>query len=263
VSLATAVYSSGLLIGEIIPVALTAPVVLPLVGGAPLASLAAWSVPILLTALFFALTAPAVDRRAIAAGAAPAARARPEWRRGLTWLLGLFFGCINATYFCTNAFLPGYLGSRGRTDLIPVALTALNAGQLPAAFLMLWLAGRFERRAGPFQVAGALCLVGVAGLLLSTGYGIAAWAALLGFGVSSAMILALTLPAFLYPPEEVAATSAVMFTISYAGAIALGLLSGAAWDVSGDPRWSFAPVAACAILLAVVAARLRAHRQLR
>jgi CP family cyanate transporter-like MFS transporter len=263
VSLATAVYSSGLLIGEIIPVALTAPLVLPLVGGDPLAGLAAWSVPVLLTAVAFALAAPAVDRRAAAAGALPAARARPEWRRGLTWLLGLFFGCINATYFGANAFLPGLLESRGRTDLIPAALGALNAGQLPAAFLMLWVAGRFERRARPFQVAGALCLAGVAGILLSRGAGVAGWAALLGFGVSAAMVLALTLPAFLYPPEEVAATSAAMFTISYAGAIVLGLLGGAAWDLTGDPRWAFAPAAACALTLAVVAAQLRARRHLR
>jgi hypothetical protein len=77
------------------------------------------------------------------------------------------------------------------------------------------------------------------------------------------MILALALPALLYQPEQVAATSAAMFTISYAAAIAIALLGGAAWDVSGDPRWAFAPVAACAAMLAGGAWRLRAGRHLR
>jgi MFS transporter, CP family, cyanate transporter len=263
VSLATATYSNGLLVGEIVPVALTAPLLLPALSGSWSASLAAWAAPVLLTALLVAALARRVDREPEPATGVGLTGARPEWRSALTWLLGLFFGCINATYFATNAFLPGYLTGRGRQDLIPLALGALNAGQLPAAFLMLGMAPRFERRARPFVVAGALCLAAVAGILASRGAGVAAWAALLGFGVSSAMILALALPALLHDPEHVAKSSAAMFTISYAGAIAAALLGGAAWDVTGDPRWAFAPVAISAAALGAIALALRARRHLR
>ena len=59
VGLATATYGNGLLVGEAISAALTLPLVLPLVGGRWEWSLAVWSVPVLLTALWLrALSVP-------------------------------------------------------------------------------------------------------------------------------------------------------------------------------------------------------------
>ena len=60
----------------------------------------------------------------------------------LIWQLGLIFGSVNTIYFVSNAFLPDYVVAQGRPDLVGAALTALNVGQLPAAFLLLGLAGR-------------------------------------------------------------------------------------------------------------------------
>ena len=259
IGLATAVFTNGLLVGEILPVALTQPLVLPLVPGWR-ASLAVWSAPVVVAALLVGALAPAV--RGEAGGAATVARGRPAWRSGVIWMLGLLFGSINALYFATNAFLPGLLGARGRPDLIGPALTALNAGQLPAAFLMLGVAGRLERRGAPFVAAGALALAALAGMLASPGRGVVAWAAVLGFVNSAALVLALALPALLRPPEEVAATSAAMFTISYGGALLLALASGAAWDLTGDPRAAFGPVCACAVTLAGAALALRVRGRL-
>jgi CP family cyanate transporter-like MFS transporter len=262
IGLGTAVYSNGLLVGEILPVALTAPVVLPAVGGSWSLSLAAWAIPVVGTAVLVVLAAPAVDRAPHTQPSA-AVRAPPQWRSPLTWLLGALFGSINVTYFATNAFLPAHLTARHEAALIPLALTALNAGQLPAAFLMLARAGRWQQRARPFMVTGLICLASIVGVVVSPGAGVVAWAALLGFGVSAAMVLALTLPALLHPPEQVAATSAVMFTISYTGAILAAMAGGAAWDATGDPRWAFTPVAVSASALGLLAIVLRRRRALR
>ncbi len=256
IGLATAVYSNGLLVGEILPVAFTGPVVLPLVAGSWRLSLAAWSLPVFGTAVLVALAAPIVDRGAEPA-VAPIVTAPPRWRSAVTWLVGALFGCINVTYFATNAFLPAHLTARHQPALIPYALTALNAGQLPAAFLMLLKAGRWQRRSTPFVSMAVLCLAGILGVVSSSGAWVIGWAALLGFGVSAAMVLALALPALLHPPEHVAATSAAMFTISYTGAILAAMMGGAAWDLTGDPRWAFAPVFASASLLAALAVALR------
>ena len=263
IGLGTAVYSNGLLVGEILPVSLTNRLVLPAVHGSWGASLAAWSVPILATALLVAFAAPAVDRAPGRPDSIVIARARPRWDSPATWLLGAMFGTINVTYFATNAFLPAYLTSRGAADLIPAALTALNAGQLPAAFLMIAKAGRWQRRARPFYATGLLCLAGIAGIVASSRLGVVASAGVLGFGVSSAMVLALTLPALLFPPEHVAATSAAMFTISYGGGIVASVAGGAAWDLAGDPIWAFTPVALCSTALAVTARALRRRGDLR
>ena len=134
------------------------------------------------------------------------------------------FCCINAIYFSANAFIPIYLTSAGRPDLIGGALTALNFGQLPASLLLLAFAGRLERKAWPFLASGCLSLLSIAGLTLMVGPATIVWAALLGFSDAAALIVGLTLPALLCPPEDVARTSAGMFTLSYGGAVAIAVV---------------------------------------
>src|SRR6202041_50772 len=58
IGFATAVYTTGLLIGEILPAALTIPLVLPLVDGSWRLSFAIWTIPVLLTAAVVAVCAP-------------------------------------------------------------------------------------------------------------------------------------------------------------------------------------------------------------
>jgi len=262
IGLGTAIYTNGLLVGEIIPVLLTIPYVLPWVGGDWRISLLAWSAPIALIAVAIYIGAP----RSSAHRTAPAAVPRqwlPDWHRSLVWRLGGLFCCINAIYFGTNAFIPIYLTSAGRPDLIGGALTALNFGQLPASLLLLVFAGKLERKFWPYLASGLLSLLSIAGLTLMVGPATIVWAALLGFSDAAALIVGLTLPALLCPPEDVARTSAGMFTISYAGAVAIAVLSGAAWDLSGVPALAFVPLAICGIGLAAIALRMRTRGELR
>jgi MFS transporter, CP family, cyanate transporter len=258
IGLGTAIYTNGLLIGEIFPTLLTIPFVLPLLGGSWRFSLVFWSLPIALIAAaiyFFAPMAPenhgAVPRRWL-----------PDWHIGLVWRLGALFCCVNAIYFSANAFIPIYLTSVGRPDLVSGALIAINFGQLPASLLLLLVAGKLERQAWPYIASALLSLLSIAGLVLMIGPATIVWAALLGFSDSAALILGLTLPPLLCHPEDVARTSAGMFTISYAGAVAVAVASGAAWDVSGIPALAFLPLGACAIGLAAVTLGLRAKKEL-
>ena len=107
----TAVFTNGLLVGEILPVALTIPLVLPLVGNSWRASFVVWAAPVALIALIILLLAPR-----------PAARAKqtrpqrwwPDWSDPLIWRLGIALGSANAMYFTANAFLPDYLHHLGR-----------------------------------------------------------------------------------------------------------------------------------------------------
>jgi len=262
IGLGTAIYTNGLLVGEIFPVLLTIPYVLPWVGGDWRMSLLAWSAPIAVIAAAVYAGAP----RGGAHRAAPAAMPRrwlPDWHKSLVWRLGGLFCCINAIYFSANAFIPIYLISAGRPDLISGALTALNFGQLPASLLLLAVAGRLERRVWPYLASGLLSLVSIAGLTLMVGPMTIVWAALLGFSDAAALIVGLTLPALLCRPEDVARTSAGMFTISYGGAVAIAIVSGAAWDLSGVPALAFVPLAICGIGLVAIALRMHARKELR
>ncbi len=256
IGFATAVYTTGLLIGEILAAALTIPLVLPLVGDSWRLSFVVWSIPVLLTALLVALCAPRLG----GTGSVTASANRrwwPDWRRPLIWKLGLILGSVNATYFVTNAFLADYMTVDGRPDLISSALTAINLGQLPAAFLMLGIAGRLVTRPWAYVVTGSLSLVCLLGMLTMHGAWIVFWVAILGFTGAVTLILALALPSVLSAPDDVHRTSAGMFTISYSLAMILSVVGGWLWDFTHSPIAGFAPVAVCALLVIMLASTVR------
>ena len=172
------------------------------------------------------------------------------------------FGSINAAYFAANAFLPVYLADAARPDLVSRAVTALNFGQIPGSFLLLIFAGRLERRAWPYIAAGFIELISLFGLVFGVGEWTPLWAGLFSFAAGSALILGLSLPPLLSAPGDVARTSAAMFTVSYGGAVVVALVSGAAWDLLGNPRLAFVPIGLCAIVLVVSAMALRRRREL-
>jgi CP family cyanate transporter-like MFS transporter len=251
----TAVYTNGLLIGEILPVALMLPVVLPLLGGSWRMGLLAWGIPCLVIAAILFVLAP----RPPATHVDPQVPRRwwPDWKSGLLWRLGLMLGGVNSAYFSTNAFLPDFLNHLGRGDLIGPALTALNVGQLPASFLLLALVGRLERSTAAYLIFGALALGGTLGIVFGGGLVIVASAALIGFSAAAILILVLALPPLLSQPEDVPRVAAGMFTISYSCAVIVPIVSGLAWDATGIPAVAFVPIAAGALLIVALAPTLR------
>jgi CP family cyanate transporter-like MFS transporter len=262
IGLGTAVYTNGLLVSEVLAVLLTTPVVLPLVHGSWRLSLVAWSLPIAMVAVIVYALAPRSPILSSAQATSPR-RWLPDWHLGLVWRLGGLFCCINAIYFAANAFIPIYLASKGRSELTPGALLALNLGQIPASLLLLAVAGRLERRAWPYIASGLVSLTSIAGIVTMTGPATIAWAGLLGFSEAAGLILGLTLPALLCQPEDVARTSAGVFTLSYGGAVVIAVISGAAWDLTGLPALAFVPLALCALALAAVSTSMWTRGELR
>jgi MFS transporter, CP family, cyanate transporter len=255
VGFGTAVYTNGLLVGEILPVATTAPM-WTLLGGSWRASLILWSLPVLATAVLVAMRAPSSDAKFV-----QRVRWWPDWRSGLIWQLGLMFGSGTSMYFTSNGFLAIYLSSIGRSDMIGGALTALNLGQMPASLLLLVCADRLVRRMWPYLAAGILALASILVLVATAGPSILVASAVLGFCCGGILTLALALPPLLCAPEDVAATSAAVFTLSYGCAVVVPIVSGIAWDLMGIPRFAFLPIAACAVLLMVLATRIEFQRE--
>jgi CP family cyanate transporter-like MFS transporter len=260
IGFATAVYTNGLLIGEILPVSLMLVLVLPLVGGSWQWGFVVWSVPVAIIAVLVLALAP----RAVSAPAsAPRRRWWPDWNDPLIWRLGIMLGTINATYFSTNAFLPDYLRSNGQSEWISAALSGLNIGQLPASFLLLAVAGRLEREAWPYVVCGLLCMLATGGIVFGTGIWIVVAATLQGFAAAAILILILALPPLLSAPDDVHRVTAAMFTISYSCAVIVPVISGMVWDLSGIASLAFAPIAICGIILVVLAPAINHVRQAR
>jgi CP family cyanate transporter-like MFS transporter len=251
VGLATAVYANGLLLGETIAVGLTIPVVLPLVEGSWRLSFVVWGAPVVLTALLVVAFSP----RAIPGDAGSAEHLRrwwPDWRDPLIWRLALLLGCVNTDYFATNTFLPDYLHATDRPELVSSALTSINMSQLPASFLMLAFADRIALRAWPYVTVGLVNLAGVIGMMVMPGAWIVLWAGVLGFSNAVGLILILALPPLLSRAEDVHRMAAAMFTISYPCAVAVSVVGGFAWDMTGMPVIAFVPIGICALGLAAL-----------
>jgi len=252
--LGSAMASNGMLVGATLASIFTIPLVLPLVGGSWRLDLMVWSAPVLLIAVVFMLgpsgNAPQPVDTAIGH------LWLPDWKRPLTWLLGLTFGSNNSIYFSTNAFLPDYLASQGRADLIGYGLGWLNGAQFLATFILMAAAERLTGRTWPYVVFGLMTIAAMLGIIVSTGVWVVAWAAVVGFATAMTFALVLALPPRLSASGDTHRTAAGMFTISYTLAVIIPTLSGALWDLTGIPWSAFLPLALCAIALTVLGALL-------
>lgn len=251
----TAVYTNGLLVGEIFPVALTLPLVLPLVGGSWRLGFVVWGIPCIVIALVILAFAPRT--RSITVIAPGPRRWWPDWHKGVIWRLGLMLGSVNAIYFATNGFIPDYLHQTGHSEVIGPALTALNVGQLPASILLLFYAERWIRQVWPYFACGVISLVAFVGILFGDGTVIIASSALLGFCAASILVFMLALPPLLSPADDIHRMTAGMFTISYSCAIIVPILSGLIWDLTSVAATAFIPIGLCAFLLMALAPTIR------
>jgi CP family cyanate transporter-like MFS transporter len=253
----SAVFTNGLLIGEVLPVALTVPLLLGAWGLGWHGGLAFWSLPTLAIAAVVFWFAPRVSS---AAPVAAPVRWWPDWCSVLTWRLSLVFSAANSLYFGINAFVPGYLSAAGHPDLIAPTLTALNAGQIPSSILLLMFATRIERRVWPFMLAGIATLAALAALLATASLWTVFFAGVCGFTIATLFTLGLALPATLCAPEDVGRMAAAMFTVGYGLGVVLSVAGGALWDLTGDVRFAFLPMALGALPLLLLAPSLRFPR---
>ncbi len=247
VGFATALYTNGLLVGEIFPVAF-AGLLLALLGGSWRGSLVFWSIWPALIALMIVVARPRGEGHLTVRHR----RWMPDWRDPVLWKIGLAMSANNQAYFCTNAFLPGLLLQNGQTDLIAPALLALNAGQFPGSLLLLAAASRLERRKWPLIGAGLMGLASLAGIVVSTSaWSIVLAAAAIGLSCAVGLTLLLSLPVLLFAPDDVPRVSAGMFTLGYGVAVLVSVIGGAAWDLTGNAAFAFAPIAVALVPLVV------------
>jgi CP family cyanate transporter-like MFS transporter len=249
---AIAVYSNGLLVGEVIAASITLPLLLTPFGWQ--VALAAWALPVAIVLALWLIITPASEGAVATAGAW-----LPDWRSGRMLRVGLLMGGASLVYFGMNSWIPDTLDARHAHNLIPLTLGALNAMQLPVS---LWLTLRGDAMLGrrwPYVVAGVGSVVGVAGYALAPVGTAPLWAGLAGATSSLAFILNLGLPA-LFSPSEVARTSGFMFTVGYGAAFFGPALGGIAWDWSGHFRFALLPMLVGALAMLAFGATLPASR---
>ena len=246
IGFATAVYTNGLIIGEIFPAALTIPLVLPMLRQSWQWDFVFWAVPVaIIAAIIFGLAPRAPSTVPTAASR----RWMPDFRDPMIWRIGLLLGSVNATYFSMNGFLPDYLTHTGQPDLINAALTALNTGQIPASFLLLASADRMVRTMWSYVLCGVVALASLLAIVFLGGVWVTVGCAVWGCCGAAILVLILALPPLISPPEDVHRVASGMFAISYSCAVIVPIIGGVLWDLTGWHLAPFIPIGICALVV--------------
>ncbi|HSO93390.1 MAG TPA: MFS transporter [Candidatus Dormibacteraeota bacterium] len=243
VARATAVYSNGLLIGEVLAATLTLPFLLALFGWQ--VALSAWAILCAVGLALWLLFTPATRP-----GKAPSGWF-PDWRNATTLRLSMLMGAASLVYFGMNTWIPDTMEVRHAHNMIPLTLGVLNFSQLPVSAGLALAGDRMLGRRWPYLLAGGACLLGVLGYLAAPVSSAPIWAALAGAGSSLAFIVNLGVPALL-SPTEVARTTGLMFTVGYGSAFFGPALGGVAWDLSGRFVLALVPMAVAALLMLAI-----------
>ena len=135
----------------------------------------------------------------------------------------------------------------------------LNAAQLFALLPVLWIPNKVVGRRRPLVVAGVLGLVAILGIVVSPATFVFPAVAVIGVTSAFVLTLSLALPPLLVEPEDVPRLSAGIFTIAYLGAVAIPIMGGALWDLTGLRETAFAPCAVGSLLVAVLGSRAELH----
>lgn len=235
---AIAIYSNGILVGEVIAATITLPLLLPFGWQA---ALSAWALPAAIVLVLWLTITPASGSAANVSTPTLRLALLPDWRNGRIWRIGLLMGGASIVYFGMNAWIPDTLDARQAHALIPLTLGVLNFMQLPVSLWLAWRGDAMLGRRWPYLLAGVAAVLGVCGYALAPAGTAPLWAGVAGAGSSMAFILNLGLPALL-SPSEVARASGFMFTLGYGLAFFAPALGGLAWDWSGEFRFALLPM---------------------
>jgi len=253
VGVATAAFSNGFLIGEILPAALTVPWVVTLVGGSWEGALAFWSLPVVLAAVVVFLFTGHEPRGA----GEPRPLWIPDWRDPTTWRLGITLGTASAIYFGLNAFIPDYMRATHHPELITLSLTCLNLFQLPASFIVGGLTHLVLGRRWPFIATGLLTLAAMAAFVLLPGIWQAIAVGVVGYAAAQVFMLVLALPPLLAEPDDVHRLTAGITTVQYTIGFLAPVVAGVLWDLTGSSSSAYWMVIVAGIVQTVVPFGLR------
>lgn len=259
IGLVTALFTDGLIIGETIGAGATVPLMMRFLGNdAWPATFIFWGIPpVVLLAIWLWLAPPTVGTRFIASSQIASSQS-PVGTRFITSSVrrtlhfGFLLGAGSLIYFGMNSWIAVYNQAIHHAELTPLALTILNAAQLPASLGVTFFAQRLAGRRWPFVSAGFVCTVSIIGWVFAPVELEALWAALLGASSALVFTLGLALPPLLASPGKVARLTGATLSLSYSTAFVGPFIGGGLWDLFHLPALAFLPIGVASVLLVVL-----------
>lgn len=244
-------YALSMAIGGTAGAVVTAPLT-ALAGGRWHWGLAFWALPALVAVLVWVR----LPNRPEASGAQAAGL---PWRQPRAWLVALYFALQAGLFYALATWLVARYHEAGfsllRANLLFSGFMLVG---LPSAFVLPWLAQRFGQRHRLLlgcSLLAAACLAAITGWPAQFPLAVCM---LLGVALNGSFSLSLVLPMYeADSPLAVSRLTAMMLCAGYCLACLAPLLAGVGRDLGGSYRVPFAALTGAALVMAVVAHRLR------
>jgi CP family cyanate transporter-like MFS transporter len=246
-------YSLGMAIGGAGGAVLTVPITRSL-GDDWSLGLASWALPALLgLALWWRL-----PNRVESEDLAQSSGGLP-WRRPRAWLISCFFAVQAGLFYALATWSVARYHEAGLSLLHSNTLFSLSMLMgLPSAFLLPWLAQRFQNRYALLLACGLLSTLGLAMITFAPTLLPEVWAVAIGFSLGGSFALSLVLPLYeAGSPLAVSRWTAMMLCLGYCLACLTPILSGLARDLSGNYQLPFMVLTGLALLMTVLAWLMR------
>ncbi len=244
VGLATAVYSTGIVMGGTAAVAVTLPLVFPLTHTVQ-GTIVIWSLPwVAAAALWWILAKDPVPRNGSTRSHVSvhpsgtgrvAAGSYSLWKDGNMWLIAFLLFLNDVHFYAWSGWSPALFMMKGASpDLAALIASSRGWGGLLAIFLMPWASYSVGLRK-PFQWGSAflLAVLSVGAIYIPVPLG---WPLmiLVGIATSGTFAMILALPLELLPLESIGAASGTVLSIGYLGGLVGPWLAGKLVDLTGN-----------------------------
>ena len=246
-------YSLGMAIGGASGAVLTVPVTRSL-GDDWSLGLAFWALPALAGLVLWWRMPNQVEQEEVAqvGGGLP-------WRRPRAWLISCFFAIQAGLFYALATWAVARYHEAGLSLLRSNTLFSLSMLMgLPSAFLLPWLAQRFQNRYALLLACGLLSSLSLAMITFAPTLLPEVWAVCIGFSLGGSFALSLVLPLYeAGSPLAVSRWTAMMLCLGYCLACLTPILSGLARDMSGNYQLPFMVLTGLALLMTALAWLMR------
>jgi MFS transporter, CP family, cyanate transporter len=241
---ATAVYSSGFVMGAVVATGITVPVLLPLSGSLT------WRGPFLVWSglVWLSLAAWLLVRGQERRGAESLAPFARVFRNRLCWLLAFVFLSQSIIYYVLNSWLTSFYQSYGWTlTAAASSLVFLSVGSVVGGFGGPVLSDRVGRRP-VMRWSAVLTIIGLAGLLLRPLELYWLWALLVGGFTAVLFTIGFVIPVDVAKPAEVGAFTGLMLAVGYGGVVVGPTAIGWLRDVTGSNLYGLLALLSIAVV---------------
>lgn len=246
-------YSLGMAIGGASGAVLTVPVTRSL-GDDWSLGLAFWALPALMGLALWWRMPNQVEQEEVAqvGGGLP-------WGRPRAWLISCFFAIQAGLFYALATWAVARYHEAGLSLLRSNTLFSLSMLMgLPSAFLLPWLAQRFQNRYALLLACGLLSSLSLAMITFAPTLLPELWAVCIGFSLGGSFALSLVLPLYeAGSPLAVSRWTAMMLCLGYCLACLTPILSGLARDMSGNYQLPFMVLTGLALLMTALAWLMR------